>query len=133
MRRSVVSASRIPLIEPTEWLAGVIRRISDPDQILQVRLEGALGREIFHQLRFNEVSRLGQALNFYFDLDRHGLVVADAPAADLVAGSRPSPANEIRQAARARMEGAGPEEQRLLQEAVEMALAAYGSGSLAEL
>ena len=43
----------------------------------------------------------------------------------------PTVVHEIRQAARARMEGAGADERRLLQEAVEMALAAYGgSGTL---
>jgi hypothetical protein len=133
MRRFRVRAENIPAAGPNDWLADQIRAHSDPDQILQLRLEGTIDRATFHELHFHELARLGAAWNFFFDLDRHGLVVADGSAPlPITSSGRPSPAREIHRAARARMDTAGGDERGLLEEAARLALATYGGDSVVE-
>jgi hypothetical protein len=38
--------------------------------MMQLKIEGPLTREVYHHLRFFDIWRLGNELNFFFDLDR---------------------------------------------------------------
>ncbi len=70
MRREIIRTTNIPAEEPTEYVFDQLRAWSDPEQMLQLRMEGPLDREVYHHLRFFDIWRLGTELNFYFDLDR---------------------------------------------------------------
>ncbi len=133
MRRESLRATDLPEEDPTAWLRARIQTWSAPEQLLQLRLEGPLKRETYHRLRFLELSQLGMDLNFYFDLDRHGLSL-DLPelqAAELAPGARPSPRGEIQAVAAAMLAAAeDPSERELLVRARELALERYGGGGL---
>jgi len=47
-----------------------IRGLSAGDQLLQLQMAGPLDRDVYHQLRFFDIWRLGNELNFFFDLDK---------------------------------------------------------------
>ena len=135
MRRETVRATDIPREDPTGWLIERLRRWSHPEQLLQLRLEGPLARETYHDLRFLDLMQAGTDLNFYFDLDRHGLSLdhAELLAPDISPGVRPSPRGEIRTVAAAMLAAAEePQERELLAEALEMALESYGGGGMEE-
>jgi hypothetical protein len=70
MRREVIRTTNIPPETPTEFVFEQLREWSDKDQLMQLRLEGPLERDAYHRLRFYDIWRLGNELNFYFDLDR---------------------------------------------------------------
>ncbi len=97
MKRETVRATDVDPEEPTGWIVERIRAVSAPDQILQFRLEGPLGRDAYQRLRPRDLMQLGNELNFYFDLDRRGLTVHDeTEVATARAGSvRISPRAEI--------------------------------------
>ena len=103
--------------------------------MLQLRLEGPLDRETYHDLLFLDLIQVGTDLNFYFDLDRHGLGL-DLPelmAPDVSPTVRPSPRGEIRAVAAALMAAAEDEQEReLLAQALDLALDSYGSGGVEE-
>lgn len=133
MRRLVVEARDVPASEPTEWLLARIRGASSADQILQLRLRGSLPRDTYRQIRFGEVWRMGAEANFYFDLDRHGLVVAEAELAPAVGAGGTSPRAELRRVAAAmRAESGDDADRRLIEEALALVLDRYGAGTVDE-
>ena len=70
MRRETIRTTDIPSDEPTEYVFEQLRGWSDKEQMMQLRIEGPLEREVYHRLKFFDIWRLGNELNFYFDLDR---------------------------------------------------------------
>ncbi|MBI3537235.1 MAG: DNA repair exonuclease [Chloroflexi bacterium] len=70
MRRETIRTTNLSAKKPTEDVIEQLREWSDQEQLFQLRLEGPLDREVYHRLRFYDVWRLGNDLNFYFDLDR---------------------------------------------------------------
>ncbi len=42
---------------------------------MQLRIEGPLPREVYHRLHFFDIWRLGNELNFFFDLDRAAITL----------------------------------------------------------
>lgn len=75
MRRLEVRATEIPAVKPTEWIFDEIRGVSDKDQLFQLQISGPLDRDVYHQLRFFDIWRLGNELNFYFDIDKSEIEV----------------------------------------------------------
>jgi len=133
MRRETVRATDLPADDPTGWLVDRVRAWSQPDQILQVRLEGPLPRSAYQALRALEVWQVGNDLNFYFDLDRHLLTVRSEAPGELAftAGERLSPRSEIARVADGLVAEAGSDEERaLLAEARDLALERYGAGAI---
>ncbi|HEX9074792.1 MAG TPA: DNA repair exonuclease [Anaerolineae bacterium] len=70
MRREVIRTTNIPPEEPTEYVFDQLRQWSERDQMMQLKIEGPLTREVYHHLRFFDIWLLGNELNFFFDLDR---------------------------------------------------------------
>ncbi len=70
MRRLDIRSTNIPSENPTEWVFEEIRGVSARDQLLQLQMGGPLDRDVYHQLRFFDIWRLGNELNFFFDLDK---------------------------------------------------------------
>lgn len=70
MRREVIRTTNIPPEDPTEYVFDQLRQWSERDQMMQLRIEGPLTREVYHHLRFFDIWLLGNELNFFFDLDR---------------------------------------------------------------
>lgn len=70
MRREVIRTTNIPPEDPTEYVFDQLRQWSNRDQMMQLRIEGPLTREVYHHLRFFDIWLLGNELNFFFDLDR---------------------------------------------------------------
>lgn len=133
MKRETVRAADVDPAAPTEWIAERLRAVSAPDLILQLRIEGLLDREAYQRLRPRDLLLIGNELNFYFDLDRRGLVVHDgSEAAAARAGSeRISPRAEIALVADAFMaETEDAEERAVLAEARALLLDRYGTGGV---
>lgn len=70
MRRLEIRSTDIPADHSTEWVFDEIRGVSDKDQLFQLQMGGPLDRDVYHHLRFFDIWRLGNELNFYFDLDK---------------------------------------------------------------
>ena len=70
MRREIIRTTDIDPAQPTEYVYDKLREWADAEQMMQLRIEGPLERDVYHRLRFYEVWRLGNEINFYFDLDR---------------------------------------------------------------
>lgn len=70
MRRETIRTTDLPDDTPTEYVFDKLREWADADQMMQLRIEGPLAREVYHRLKFFDIWRLGNELNFYFDLDR---------------------------------------------------------------
>ncbi|MCX7838181.1 MAG: DNA repair exonuclease [Anaerolineae bacterium] len=70
MRRETIRTTDLPNDTPTEYIFERLRAWADPEQLMQLHLEGPLAREVYHRLKFFDIWRLGNELNFYFDLDR---------------------------------------------------------------
>ncbi len=70
MRREIIRTTDLPEQDPTDYVFDRLREWSDREQMMQLRIEGPLKREVYHHLRFFEIWRLGSELNFFFDLDR---------------------------------------------------------------
>lgn len=70
MRRETIRTTNLPNDTPTEYIFERLREWANPEQLMQLRLEGSLAREVYHRLKFFDIWRLGNELNFYFDLDR---------------------------------------------------------------
>ncbi|MGB8645665.1 MAG: metallophosphoesterase [Anaerolineae bacterium] len=73
MRRIEVRSTNLPSENPTDYIAEEIRAMSYKDQLLQLQLGGPIDRDVYHQLRFFDIWRLGNELNFFFDLEKSGL------------------------------------------------------------
>ncbi len=82
--------------DPAEYLFQRVREVSHPEQLLQCRVVGPLARDAYHRLRFFDVWRLGNELNFFFDLDRSQVTIQDPQVVDVrTAGERVSMRQEI--------------------------------------
>lgn len=130
MRRHTLRTTDLPSDDPTAWLVDQIRRLSRPDQILQLRLEGPLPRAAYHALRLREAWQVGHDLNFYFDLDRRRLVVHDDDRAPLRSAGRVSPRAEIARVADALVAAADGAERAAIEAARDLVLERYGQGTI---
>jgi DNA repair exonuclease SbcCD nuclease subunit len=70
MRREIIRTTDLPDDAPTEFVFEGLHEWADTEQLMQLRLEGPVSREVYHRLKFFDIWRLGNELNFYFDLDR---------------------------------------------------------------
>lgn len=70
MRRIEIRSTDIPQQDPTEWIFDEIKNVSNKEQLVQLEMEGPLDRETYHSLRFFDIWRLGDDLNFFFDLNK---------------------------------------------------------------
>jgi DNA repair exonuclease SbcCD nuclease subunit len=130
MRRETLRAGNIPAEEPTAWVIEQLRGFSAPDQILQLCLDGPLGRETYHALRIRDVLAVGADLNFFFDLDRRSLRVRDEAVhlANGPAGERVSARAEITRVAAAMAEEAEDEKTRaIIHDARALVLSRYSA------
>jgi len=75
MRRETIRTTDLPADAPSEYVYEKIREWADAEQMMQLRIEGPLDREVYHRLKFFDIWRLGNELNFYFDLDRNGVQI----------------------------------------------------------
>lgn len=75
MRREIIRTTDIHSEKPTEFVFKQLQECSDKEQLMQLRIEGPLRRETYHRLRFFDIWRLGNELNFFFDLDRAALTL----------------------------------------------------------
>lgn len=118
MRREIIRTTNLPPEEPTEYVFQQLKSWADPDQLMQLRIEGPLPREVYHHLRFFDIWRLGNELNFFFDLDRSAVnVKSEQNDGVAAAGGTISPRREVENAAAelaAQREG---EERALVEEA----------------
>jgi len=96
MSRIEIRTTDLPANDPTTYLFERVQEVSHPEQLLQCRLVGPLPREVYHSLRFFDVWRLGNELNFFFDLDRSQVTIQDPQALDVrLPGERVSVRGEI--------------------------------------
>jgi len=87
MRCETIRTTDLPNDTPTEYVFERLRAWADAEQLMQLRLEGPLGREVYHRLKFFDIWRLGNELNFYFDLDRTRVEIqSDATARNVGGG-----------------------------------------------
>jgi hypothetical protein len=135
MRREVIQVSRLPASDPTAGLLELVAGFSHPDLILQIRLAGRMPRSVFHATRFPEVLRFGRLRNFYFDLDRTGLVIdGDDDRPSHTASGRANPAGEVRRVAGKLADGVGSEvERRLVLEARDLVLERIGPARIEDV
>lgn len=75
MRREIIRTTDLPGEKPTEFVFKQLREWSDKEQLMQLRIEGPLPREVYHRLHFFDIWRLGNELNFFFDLDRAAITL----------------------------------------------------------
>jgi exonuclease SbcD len=123
MQRLEIRTTDLPADDPTGYIFHRLRAASDPEQLLQCRIEGPVSRDLYHRLRFFDVWRLGNDLNFYFDLDRRGVTVQALAMPDVaVSVERLSPTQEVRRVADALAAGADDAERALLEAARELVI-----------
>ncbi|MFQ6016367.1 MAG: exonuclease SbcCD subunit D, partial [Anaerolineae bacterium] len=102
MDRIEIRATDIPAEDPTGYVLDRVREASDPDLLLQCRLVGPLSRHLYHDLRFFDIWRMGNEVNFFFDLDRAGVYLQDEINPEVeFGGERVSPRQEIEKVAKA--------------------------------
>ena len=70
MRREIIRTTDLPADAPTEFVFDQLHAWADAEQMMQLRIEGPLARDAYHKLKFFDIWRRGNELNFYFDLDR---------------------------------------------------------------
>jgi DNA repair exonuclease SbcCD nuclease subunit len=123
MRRLEIRTTDLPEEDPTGYVFHRLRAASDSEQLLQCRIEGPVSRDLYHRLRFFDIWRLGNDLNFYFDLDRRGVTVQALAMPDVrISAERLSPTQEVRRVAEALIAGADQEERDLIAAARELVL-----------
>lgn len=86
MRREIIRTTDIDPHQPTEYVFERLRDWSDKEQLMQLRIEGPLERDVYHRLKFFDIWRLGNELNFYFDLDRAEVKLKTGNADDAIGG-----------------------------------------------
>ncbi len=86
MRREIIRTTDLPHDTPTEYVFDKLHEWADTEQMMQLRLEGPLERDVYHRLKFFDIWRLGNELNFYFDLDRTEVKLKSENANDSVGG-----------------------------------------------
>ena len=131
MYRDTLRTTDLPTEEPTERLLDYVRAYSREGQLFQLRLEGPMTMSAFRRVRWWDVRNLGNSLNFYFDLDRHGVYLVREDNLPLgVGGERVSPTGEIEMVASMLLgETDDPDEQALIREARDLVLRRYGGDS----
>jgi DNA repair exonuclease SbcCD nuclease subunit len=127
MRREIIRTTNLPDDTPTEYVFEQLRVWADAEQMLQLRLEGPLAREVYHRLRFFDIWRLGNELNFYFDLDRAAVTLKSedigAGGGEIVSARR-----EIERVADELAAQRDGDERTLIEEAREMVMRRMGKG-----
>ncbi|MCI0476223.1 MAG: hypothetical protein L0Y55_08250, partial [Anaerolineales bacterium] len=127
MRREIIRTTDLPADAPTDFVFDRLREWADAEQIMQLRIEGPVSREMYHHLKFFDIWRLGNELNFYFDLDRADVKLKTEDAADSAGGGEiVSVRDEIARVANelaAQREG---DDRALIEEARELILARMG-------
>lgn len=130
MARLEIRTTDIPADDPTGYVFERVRDVSSPDLLLQCRLVGPLTRQMYHDLRFFDIWRLGSELDFFFDLDRKGVYLKDEPRlSDGLDAERVSPRQEIERVAGELAAEASAEEQGLIEEAKKLVFERYGGGA----
>lgn len=123
MRREEIRTTDLPASDPNGAIFEKLRAVSHADQLLQFKLVGPLPRTIYHQVRFFDIWRLGNELNFFFDLDRRGVYLQTEIERDGdPAGERVSPRQEMERVAAELVAGADEEERALIDEAKALVL-----------
>jgi len=123
---AVIRTTDIPADNPTEYVFEKLRALSDKEQLFQLRIEGPIKREVYHRLKFFDIWRLGNELNFYFDLDRAGVELErDEQHAGAGGGAVVSIRDEIANVA-AEMADSNRDERAVIDEAREMVLQRLG-------
>ncbi len=129
MRREEIRTTDLPPEDPTGAIFERLRAVSHPDQLLQLKLEGPLLREVYHRLRFFDIWRLGNELNFFFDLDRRGVYLwTEVERNGDPAGDHVSPRQEMERVVAEMAANASEEERELIEEAKELVLRRWLEG-----
>lgn len=114
MRRAEIRCGNLPAEDPTQYVFEELRGASEHDQLFQLNMNGILDRDAYHKLKFFDIWRLGNELNFYFDLDK-SLVELRGRGADepgLVPEERVDVERELERVAVEMAETAGSDEER---------------------
>jgi hypothetical protein len=126
MRREIIRTTNIPDETPTEYVFEQLRAWQDAEQMLQLRLEGPLKREVYHRLKFFDIWRLGNELNFYFDLDRADVKLQSDDTGAAGGGEIVSARREIERVADELAAQRDGDERALIEEAREMVMGRMG-------
>ncbi len=131
MHRDTLRTTDLPVEQPTEHLLDYVRAYSREGQLFQLRLEGPMTMSAFRRVRWWDIRNLGNSLNFYFDLDRHGVYLVREDNFPMgLGGERVSPTGEIETVATMLLgETDDPDEQALIREARDLVLRRYGGDS----
>jgi exonuclease SbcD len=125
MRREIIRTTDLPDETPTEYIFEQLRAWANAEQMLQLRIEGPLRREVYHRLKFFDLWRLGNELNFYFDLDRAD-VKLKGEEANGAGGEIVSARREIAQVADELAAQRDGDERALIEEARELVMGRMG-------
>jgi DNA repair exonuclease SbcCD nuclease subunit len=128
MRRETIRTTDIPDESPTEYVFERLRAWSDKEQLMQLRLEGPLAREVYHRLKFFDIWRLGNELNFYFDLDRAAVTLKSEDADGAGGGEIVSIRREIERIAEELAAPRDGDERALIEAARELVMQRMGRG-----
>ena len=126
MRREIIRTTDLPDETPTEYVFDQLRTWQDAEQMLQLHIEGPLKREVYHRLKFFDIWRLGNELNFYFDLDRASVTLKSEDANGAGGGEIVSARREIERVADELAAQRDGDERALIEEAREMVMRKMG-------
>jgi DNA repair exonuclease SbcCD nuclease subunit len=130
MRRETIRTTDIPEGNPTEYVFDRLNEWSNPEQLTQLRIEGPLKREVYHHLRFFDIWRLGNEINFFFDLDRGAITLKSDQGDEAGSSEVISARSEIELVAAELAAERDDDERDLIKEARELVLKRLGhSGS----
>ena len=129
MRRHALLCGNLPAANPTAYVFEELRAISHDDQLFQLQIAGILDREAYHQLRFFDIWRLGNELNFYFDMDKSQIELRsrnDAEPGHAAPDERVDVERELERVADDLFDAADSEDDRMvIQEARERVVSLY--------
>jgi len=129
MRRHDLRCGNLPAENPTDYTFEEIRGISGKEQLLQLHMDGILDRESYHKLKFFDIWRLGNELNFYFDLDKSEVEIrarGDDEMGNVVPEERVDVERELERVADELFDAAETDEDRvLIQEARAQVINSY--------
>jgi DNA repair protein SbcD/Mre11 len=126
IRREIIRTTNLPDETPTEYVFDQLRAWQDAEQMLQLRIEGPLQREVYHRLKFFDIWRLGNELNFYFDLDRAAVTLKSEDANGAGGGEIVSARREIEHVADELAAQRDGDERALIEEARALVMARMG-------
>lgn len=126
MRREIIRTTDIPVEKPTEFVFEQLHEWSDKEQLMQLRIEGPLPREVYHRLHFFDIWRLGNELNFFFDLDRAAITLEREDANGPGGGEIVSARREIERVAEELAAQRDGDERALIEEARELVMQRLG-------